>query len=213
MPLKKGKGEPVFAGSVNVQNPFDMTVTALPNQSLLSNMVRLAQRAAADKPIVAQLADKVAGYFVLLVLAMALLAAVYWYFVEPTQVFAITLAVLVVSCPCALSLATPVALSVANKQLMHTGIMPTTGTLLPGLAEVDTVLFDKTGTLTDGKLKLQSVLTLGERDEGKLLQLAMTLEFGVSHPLAKALLAHGDALGLCGLAFMGYIPPWLAAPQ
>lgn len=187
LPLSRQAGGQVFAGSVNVQNPFDMEVVSIPQQSLISNMVRLSERAAADKPAVALLADKVAGHFVILVLLIAMAAAAYWSFADPDLVFPITLAVLVVSCPCALSLATPVALSVANAKLMRSGLMPTTGILLTGLAEVDSVLFDKTGTLTDGELKLEKVSCLAQLPEASVLNIALTLEQGINHPLAKAL--------------------------
>ncbi|MFT4928691.1 MAG: Cu2+-exporting ATPase [Phenylobacterium sp.] len=187
LPLSRKKGDQVFAGSINVQNPFDMTVASLPQQSLISNMVRLSQRAAADKPAVALLADKIAGQFVLVVLLIALVAAIGWSFVAVEQVFAITLAVLVVSCPCALSLATPVALSVASSRLMAAGLMPTTGVLLPALAEVDCVLFDKTGTLTDGQLTLAGIYSFVATNDSDILNLAAALENGINHPLAKAI--------------------------
>jgi Cu2+-exporting ATPase len=159
-------------------------------------MVRLVQRAAGQKPPLAQLADKVASYFVAGVLSLCLLAGCYWYVVEPNQLFVIVLAVLVVSCPCALSLATPVALAVANKRLMQTGLMPTTGVMVSGLAQVDTVLFDKTGTLTEGKLQFQRLESFGSLSDETLLQLAMSLEFAVVHPVAKAIVAYGEELGL-----------------
>lgn len=196
LPLGKEQGDKVFAGSVNVENPFVLQVSEVPGQSAVSNMVRLAQRAAAEKPPLAQLADKVAGYFVSIVLLIALAAAFYWYFVDVNQVVATTLAVLVVSCPCALSLATPVALSVANKRLMRLGLMPTTGRLLNGLAAVDTVLFDKTGTLTTGQMTLQQVNCLADVGEEQLLSWAASLETGVKHPLAGAVIAKANELGL-----------------
>lgn len=187
LPLRKAVGDSVFAGSVNVQNPFELKVTSVPENSLLSNMVRLTERAATDKPPMAMLADKVAGYFVMIVLACALSAWVYWEFTEPSLALGVVLAVLVVSCPCALSLATPVALSVGNKALLINGLMPTTGRLLGGLAQIDTVLFDKTGTLTDGKLDLWQIIALADVSEDRLLHYASQLEQGVNHPLAKVL--------------------------
>ena len=194
LPLSKGQGEQVFAGSVNVENPFVLKITQVPGQSAVSNMVRLAERAASEKPPLALLADKVAGYFVSIVLLIASGAAFYWYFVDVNQVLATTLAVLVVSCPCALSLATPVALSVANKRMMRMGLMPTTGRLLNGLAAVDTVLFDKTGTLTTGQMTLQQVNALADVSEDELLAWAAGLETGVKHPLAGAVIEKANEL-------------------
>ncbi len=193
LPLARKVGDQVFAGSINVQNPVAMTVTSLPQQSLIANMVRLSERAGADKPPVALLADKVAGHFVVMVLLIALCAGVGWYFVAPEQVFSITLAVLVVSCPCALSLATPVALSVANRKLMLSGLMPTTSVLLTGLAQADCILFDKTGTLTDGKLQLESIKPLTDINDLQLLHIAQTLEQGVNHPVATAIVNHAQS--------------------
>lgn len=196
LPLNKATKAKVFAGSINVQNPFELEVQSVPENSLLSNMVRLTERAAADKPPLALLVDKVAGYFVMIVLLCALCAWVYWSQTDPSQSLAVVLAVLVVSCPCALSLATPVALSVGNKSLLMNGLMPTTGRLLGGLAEVDTVLFDKTGTLTDGKLDLVEVKVLSDIDEKQMLAIAASLEQGINHPLAKVLVTKAKALNL-----------------
>lgn len=194
LPLRKSLGSKVFAGSINVQNPFELEVQSVPENSLLSNMVRLTDRAAADKPPLAMLADKVAGYFVMIVLLCALFAWGYWQMVQPSEALEVVLAVLVVSCPCALSLATPVALSVGNKSLLLNGVMPTTGRMLGGLADIDTVLFDKTGTLTDGKLNLVTVKALAGHSEAELLALAAGLEQGINHPLAKALVARANQL-------------------
>ena len=192
-PQSKQAGQSVYGGTVNGANPLLIKVSAIGEASCLASIVKLAERAALDKPQWAMLADRLAGYFIALLLLIAGAVATYWWLHEPQRALWITLSVLVVTCPCALSLATPTALTVASNILRARGFLINRMHVLETLASVDQVVFDKTGTLTEGKLKLVSAdssPTAAEIPEQQMVAWAGALERGSQHPIAIALLNH-----------------------
>ena len=153
----------------------------------MAGILRLLDRAASDKPAVAQLADRAARVFVAALLIVAAGTAVAWAVVDPARALWITVSVLVVSCPCALSLATPAALTAATGALTRLGVVVTRGHALESLSRATHVIFDKTGTLTRGRLELAGVETFDAWSERDMLRAAAALERGSEHPIAAAL--------------------------
>ncbi|MGB0467702.1 MAG: heavy metal translocating P-type ATPase [Pontibacterium sp.] len=186
LPIQKAAGDQLIGGTINVENPITLEVTHVGADTQLSAIVRLLERAHEDKPKVAQLADRVASYFVSAVLLTAVTVAACWWLISPQDAFWITLSVLVVTCPCALSLATPTALTAATGTLRQNGILITRGHVLDSLGSATHMVFDKTGTLTEGNLALQESLSLSGEQTDFHLQLAAALEKHSSHPIARA---------------------------
>ncbi len=158
LPHPRQAGDAVTGGTLNVDGPLTVEVGALGDDSRLSAIVRLLERAQADKPRLAELADKVAQWFLLIVLLVAAAVGALWWQVDHQRAFWVVLSLLVATCPCALSLATPTALTAATGSLHKLGLLITRGHVLEGLNHIDTVIFDKTGTLTEGRLTLKQVL-------------------------------------------------------
>ena len=186
LPQARGVGDPVTAGTLNVEGPLTIGVQALGDDTRLSAIVRLLERAQSDKPRLAELADRVAQWFLLAVLLTAAVVGVIWWQVDPQRAFWVVLALLVATCPCALSLATPTALTAATGTLHKLGLLLTRGHVLEGLNHIDTVIFDKTGTLTEGRLTLSEIRPLGHLDADACLALAAALENRSEHPISKA---------------------------
>jgi Cu2+-exporting ATPase len=187
-PVPKHSGARVIAGSINLEGPLLLRVTGVGENTVLAGIVRLLDRAVAEKPRLAQLADQVAGHFTVGLLILTVIVGVTWWWLEPGQAFGIMLAVLVVTCPCALSLAAPTAFAAAGSHLLRHGILLTRGHALETLAKVNHVVFDKTGTLTYGKPVLQRIVTFSDVDEERCLLLAASLEQASEHPLAQSFL-------------------------
>ena len=186
MPVEKQVGDFIMAGSTNTENPVDIKVTQVGQQMKLAGIVRLLDQARASKPAIAILADQVSRWFVTCVLALTGAVAYYWYLHDPTKAFWITLSVLVVTCPCALSLATPAALTAATGHLRKLGFLVTAGHTLASLSRANRVIFDKTGTLTCGQLELKRVEVVGGISRHQCLNLAAALESCSEHPIASA---------------------------
>ncbi|MBB6341781.1 Cu2+-exporting ATPase [Pseudomonas fluvialis] len=186
LPLPRAVGDSVTAGTLNVEGPLTIEVQALGAATRLSAIVRLLERAQADKPRLAELADRVAQWFLLIVLGVAAVVGLVWWQIEPQRAFWIVLALLVATCPCALSLATPTALTTATGSLHKLGLLLTRGHVLEGLNQIDTLILDKTGTLTEGSLTLSRILPLRDLDSDTCLALAAALESGSEHPIARA---------------------------
>lgn len=189
MPRPRDVGATALAGSYNVVSAIRVRVNRVGTQTRLAAIVDLLERALTDKPRMAELADRVAGRFVAVLLGWALLTAIAWWWIDPTRVFAVTVAVLVVSCPCALSLATPSALAAASGALARRGVLVTRGHAIESLAAVTDVLLDKTGTLTEGRLRLLSIETFADVDAEHCLALACAMEQSENHPIAQSLRA------------------------
>jgi len=186
LPQARSIGDAVTAGTLNVEGVLTIDVQALGDNTRLSAIVALLERAQSDKPRLAELADRVAQWFLVIVLLTAAVVGIVWWQIDPQRAFWIVLALLVATCPCALSLATPTALTTATGTLHKLGLLLTRGHVLEGLNHIDTVIFDKTGTLTEGRLTLGEVLPLAELDANACLELAAALENRSEHPIARA---------------------------
>ena len=186
LPLPRTIGDGVTAGTLNVEGPLTIEVLALGDATRLSAIVRLLERAQNEKPRLAEVADRVAQWFLLVVLAAAALVGLIWWQLDPARAFWIVLALLVATCPCALALATPTALTAATGSLHKLGLLLTRGHVLEGLNQIDTVIVDKTGTLTEGRLTLRSIIPVGQLDSDSCLALAAALENRSEHPIARA---------------------------
>jgi Cu2+-exporting ATPase len=192
LPQPRNTGDALIGGTVNNESPLVMRIETTGEGTVLSTIVRLLDRAQTEKPMVASLADRIAGWFVSVLLLLAIVVAWWWWQHDATRAFAVTLSLLVVSCPCALSLATPAAVTAATGALTRLGVLTTRGHALETLARATHVIFDKTGTLTEGRLRLADVVVLGEHDRASCLRLAAALEQASEHPIARALCAAAD---------------------
>lgn len=190
LPVRKRSGDQLIGGSVNIENTLQLRVQQVGQDTVLAGIQRLLDRAQVEKPRLAVVADRVAGYFVAVLLLVAIVVGTYWWQRSPDEAFWIVISVLVVTCPCALSLATPVALTAATGRLTREGVLTTRGHTLETLAKVTDIVFDKTGTLTEGRLTLTQTVLYTDKTSEQCLQLAVALERFSEHPLAKALLAH-----------------------
>lgn len=187
LPVKRGKQERVVGGSINIESPLLLSIEQVGQDTVLSGILRLLDRAQTEKPRITQLADRTAAWFVLAVLILASSVAIYWWQVDPAHWLPITLSVLVVTCPCALSLATPTAVTAATGKLIQGGLLATRGHALETLARATHIVFDKTGTLTHGSLNLVDSAIDGARDKDRCLAIAAALETGSEHPIARAI--------------------------
>lgn len=188
-PVPRGPGQSVLAGCYNASSPLVIEVRRVGASTRLAEIVALLERALADKPRLAVIADRVAAWFVAALLLIALAVGLLWWTIAPARALMVTVAVLVVSCPCALSLATPAALAAAGAALSRRGVLLTRGHALETLADVTDVVLDKTGTLTEGRFAVANVIVLGAVTQSDCLALAGTLCRGGEHPVARALAA------------------------
>lgn len=196
LPLLKQGGDPVYAGTINTDAPLEIRVSHAIEESRLAQIMRLQDSALDDKPAIAQLADVLSRHFILVLLLIAAAVWTFWHFHEPERAFWVTLAVLVATCPCALSLATPTALTSATANLTRNGILLRRGHVLDVLTRANRVVMDKTGTLTTGNISLVSTQLLAELSEADCLAIARALESHSEHPIARAFkhLGSTDAL-------------------
>ncbi len=186
MPVGKKTGDTLIGGTMNVESPLLMQVTATGADAQLSTIMRLLDRAQQAKPRAALIADRVASYFVLAVLLVSLAVFLFWLPDGVEKAFFIALSVLVVTCPCALALATPTALTAATAAMRERGLLISKSHVLETLPQINRVVFDKTGTLTQGRLTLERVVPLADLAETELLSLAAGLEKYSTHPIARA---------------------------
>ncbi|UAW97301.1 cadmium-translocating P-type ATPase [Halopseudomonas nanhaiensis] len=187
LPLSKTAGDRVVAGTLNVEGPLRIRVDAIGDATRLSAIVRLLERAQSDKPRLGRLADQVAQYFLICVLTAAVVVgAAWWWYADGQTAFWIVLAMLVATCPCALSLATPTALTTATGSLHKLGLLVTRGHVLEGLTRVDHVIVDKTGTLTEGRMTLERIVPFDGYGADQALAWARMLEARSEHPIARA---------------------------
>ncbi len=187
IPLVRQPPDALVGGTLNVDSPLIMTVEKVGEDTVVAAIVRLLDRAQTQKPRVAQLADRVAAWFVGALLIIAAVVAWWWYAHSPADAFWVTLSVLVVTCPCALSLATPAAVTAATGTLTRRGLLTTRARALETLARATHLVFDKTGTVTEGRLDLRAVRPCRDLPEGEILAIAAALEAGSEHPVAQAL--------------------------
>ncbi|MGD9870677.1 MAG: heavy metal translocating P-type ATPase [Thauera sp.] len=187
MPVPKRVGDRVTGGSINVSSPLLLRVEHVGDATRLAAIRRLMERAATDKPRIATLSDRVAAWFIVTLLVLASATGVAWYFIDADRALWIFVSVLVVACPCALSLATPTAITVATDAMARMGVLVTRGHAIETLARTNHFVFDKTGTLTYGRMRLEELLPLGAHDEMRLRVLAAAIEQGSEHPVAAGL--------------------------
>ena len=179
-------GDGLYAGSVCRESAARLRVQRIGSDTRLSQLTRAVEKAQAQRPRVARLADAVATRFVMALFLAAAVVFLAWWQVEPARAFEVALAVLVVSCPCAQSLAVPAALATAHGTLARMGVLALGADALESLARVDTVLLDKTGTLTQGRPQLVEARAVDGGDAGAWLDVAAALEQGAGHPIAAA---------------------------
>jgi len=185
VPVRKRAGEPVYAGTVCRERPARLRVTCTGTATRISQLARLVEEAQAHRPSLARTADRIGSRFVLALLPVTVAVFAWWWHHEPSRALEVTLALLVISCPCALSLAVPAALAAAHGALAKTGLLALRPDALDTLARATDIVFDKTGTLSDGRPVLASVGVFGiERD--RALRIAAALERDSGHPLATA---------------------------
>ena len=196
VPVEKEPGDPVAAATINVSGYLEFRADKVGEDTTLSQVIRLVEEAGGSKAPIARLADRISGIFVPVVMSIAALAFVVWMLAGQTLEFSLTtaIAVLVISCPCALGLATPVAIMVGTGQGAKMGVLFKNAQALENLHKVDTVVLDKTGTLTTGKPQVTDVIPQGE--ERQLLQIACALETNSEHPFAKAIVHYAADKGL-----------------
>jgi len=192
-PISKARDSFVLGGSVNRTHAIVVLVEKTGADTALSHIQRLLERAQAEKPRITQLADWVSAWFVSAVLLVALSVGTYWWLAGNALWLPILLSVLIVTCPCALSLATPTAMTAATGALIRAGVLTTRGRALEGLSKATHILFDKTGTLTTGRLVVQEVMTFAPFLPRFCAQLAAGLEQRSEHPLARALVFESAA--------------------
>ncbi|GGP19118.1 heavy metal translocating P-type ATPase [Silvimonas iriomotensis] len=185
-PVSKAERHDVTAGTVNLDSPLIIKTTHVGESTRLAGIVRLLDGALAEKPRIAQVADKISGLFVAVLLGVALLTWLFWQWHDPQHALPIAIAVLVISCPCALSLATPAALTAATGHLALRGLLVSRGHTLETMTDVTDIVFDKTGTLTQGQPRLiHTAVWYGEPE--RAAGIAAALEAHSEHPLAHAL--------------------------
>jgi Cu2+-exporting ATPase len=195
-PLAKSPGSAVIAGSSNLSSPLFVKVTRVGPDTVLSSILRLADRAAAEKPRLIRLADRTAAWFIASVIALAAVAGWFWAAQDPARALPAVVAVLVATCPCALSLSAPIALTVAVGEFARGGIVVVRSRAVEALARADDVVFDKTGTLTRGEPRLKEAVIRGGASRERCLALAAALEAASEHPIGKAFAAADAGRGL-----------------
>lgn len=198
LPIDKSVGDTVTAAAINKSGSFIFEATKVGEDTTLAQMIRLVEEASGTKAPIAKLADKVAGVFVPVVMVIAAVSAGVWFVVTGSVTAALTagVAVLVISCPCALGLATPVAIMVATGKGAEGGILVKSAEGLEKLHLVDTIVLDKTGTLTEGKPVVTDIVTMDGVDQEVLLAIAASLEKPSEHPLATAIVVMGKQRNL-----------------
>ena len=191
-PVARSAGSQVLAGSINGSGVVEVEVTSAGDATVLGGVLRRAEQAARERPAIAQLADRAAAWFIGGVLVLAAGVAIAWLVHDPARMIPVLVSVLVVTCPCALSLATPAAMTAALGALARAGLIATRANAVERLALATHCLADKTGTLTEGRFRLQSVTTFTDISESRCLTLAAALERYATHPAASALVAAED---------------------
>ncbi len=198
IPVDKAEGDPVSAATLNQSGYLVCEATRVGEDTALSQIIQMVSDAAATKAPIAKTADRLSGIFVPAVITIAAITTLVWLLAGQTFGFALArgISVLVISCPCALGLATPVAIMVGNGVGAKNGILFKTAVSLEEAGRVQTVVLDKTGTITAGEPKVTDILPVGETSEQELLSLACSLEACSEHPLAKAVTRCGEAQGI-----------------
>ncbi len=200
MPVEKGPGDTVTGGTLNKQGSFLFTATRIGKDTALARIIEMVREAQNSKPAIGRLADKISAVFVPSVLLITVLTFLIWFNFGPepvaSYVLVTTMTVLIIACPCALGLATPISIMVAVGKAAEHGILIRSGEALQHAGRLTTVLLDKTGTLTEGRPRLLSVHINGDKTENEIIRLAASLEAGSEHPLADAVVQAAQQRGL-----------------
>lgn len=194
LPVDKKPGDSVSTATLNINGNLVFRATRVGDQTVLAKMIDVVTEAASSKAPIARLADRISGIFVPVVIAIALVSAIVWLLAGQTFEFALStgIAVLVISCPCALGLATPVAIMVGTGQAAKHGILIRSGESLEAAHGIDTVVLDKTGTVTEGSFQVTDIQIIRDMERSLFLSWAAGLESGSEHPLAKAIVQYAD---------------------
>ncbi|WP_313108468.1 copper-exporting P-type ATPase CopA [Atlantibacter sp.] len=200
IPQQKGAGETVHAGTVVQDGSVLFRASAVGNHTTLSRIIRMVRQAQSSKPEIGKLADRISAVFVPVVVLIALFSGTIWYFFGPAPqivyTLVITTTVLIIACPCALGLATPMSIISGVGRAAEFGALVRDADALQRASQLDTVVFDKTGTLTEGKPQVVGIITVNGVDEPQAIRLAAALEQGSSHPLARAILEKAQDMSL-----------------
>jgi Cu+-exporting ATPase len=199
MPVEKNIGDKIIGASINKNGTIKYKATRVGKDTALAQIIKLVEDAQGSKAPIAKMADIISGYFVPVVISIAILSALAWYFIGgETGVFALTIfiSVLVIACPCALGLATPTAIMVGTGKGAEHGVLIKSGVALETSHKIKTIVFDKTGTITEGKPKVTDVVVANGISEDELLQLAASAEKGSEHPLGEAIVKGAEEKGL-----------------
>lgn len=192
MPIEKTVASQVYAGTINVDQPIKVSVTALGQDQLVAEIIRLQELASNTKPAIALLADKLSRYFSGTILTIAIITYLVWHQISPEDAFWVTLSVLVATCPCALALATPTAVTCATAIFTRLGIITRKAGVFEKLPQIKHVVFDKTGTLTCGTLSIGQTQCMADLTKTQALAIAAALETGSRHPIAAAFTVFAD---------------------
>ncbi|MBC9824420.1 heavy metal translocating P-type ATPase [Carnobacterium inhibens] len=192
IPVEKTAGDAVIGASINQNGTIKYKATKVGKDTALSQIIKLVEDAQGSKAPIAKLADIISGYFVPIVIVLAVISGLAWYIAGESGVFALTIAisVLVIACPCALGLATPTAIMVGTGKGAEHGVLIKSGGALEKTHKIQTIIFDKTGTITEGKPEVTDILAVNGMSEEELLILAASAERGSEHPLGEAIV-HG----------------------
>lgn len=198
IPVEKHEGNSIIGASMNKNGSIQYKATKVGKDTALAGIIKLVEDAQGSKAPIAKMADVISGYFVPVVIILAIASGLVWYFVGHDATFALTIfiSVLVIACPCALGLATPTAIMVGTGKGAEHGILIKSGEALETAHKIDTIVFDKTGTLTEGKPRVTDILTFGDYSENELIQNAATAERGSEHPLGEAIIKYAEEKGI-----------------
>jgi len=200
IPVDKAVGAEVIGGTMNTHGSFTARVTHVGEQTALANIVRLVQEAQATKVPIQRIVDQVSRFFTPIVVMLAIFGFVVWYDLGPAPAFAyatiVMVTTLIIACPCALGMATPMSLTTGVGKAAEHGVLIRSGEALQGAQRLDTIVLDKTGTITKGQPALTDVVALGDLPQDELLRLAASAERGSEHPLGQAVVAGALGKGL-----------------
>lgn len=199
IPIEKHAGDRIIGASINKNGTIKYKATKVGKDTVLSQIIKLVEEAQGSKAPIAKLADVISGYFVPIVIALAVLSGLAWYFIGgQTLQFTLTIfiSVLVIACPCALGLATPTAIMVGTGKGAENGVLIKSGGALETAHRIQTMVFDKTGTITEGKPVVTDIVSIGDRSQEELLKMAASAEKGSEHPLGEAIVKDAKEKGL-----------------
>lgn len=198
IPVEKTVGDNIIGASINKNGTIKYKATKVGRDTTLSQIIKLVEDAQGSKAPIAKMADIISGYFVPIVIGLAILSGLAWYIGGQTGIFALTIfiSVLVIACPCALGLATPTAIMIGTGKGAENGILIKSGVALETTHKVQTIVFDKTGTITEGKPKVTDIIVTEGISKDKLLLLTASAEKGSEHPLGEAIVKEAEDKGL-----------------